>query len=679
MIAHIAPRVRTLCNWYGPTEATVQVSMATLRAGDHESPVGVPFEYSPCVLLDAAGAETPPGEIGELYITGRSLARGYLNDPVRTAARFCSIERPDGTTMRAYRTGDLARAGDDGSLVIVGRVDDQLNVQGYRVEPSEIEGRLVEHPGVLEAVVVARPDQGDDDTQLVAFVRANEGVAAQSLRDFAAETLPRHMVPAHVELVDAYPVNATHKIDRQRLCTMALSTSASTSRGTSSGGESATELEREVLDCFAAVLSIEPGSVGLDDDFYDLGGTSLRSLRLFMRIDDRLDVRLPLSSIASASTPRLLAALVAEARRRSGGTGPDRGEEPHHEWERLLNGIWSEVLGLRHISRTDSFFDIGGSPSDAHRMLDELKDLYGATVSLVELESHPSIMELAILIMRSTERAVLVPLTTTGEKLPIFLVAGAGGLAISFLPLARLLGPDQPTYGLQARGIERRAIPDLTLKGCARRYVRAIREVQPHGPYVIGGYSLGGVVALKMAERLEAMGEEVRLLAIFDTYLSTAMIGRSRSRRDERALRPHALPKGAPRLSTVLHLPICGIVQLRGTAQFEVFAALGELQGIFARRLRPWAGRATIFLSDDEESTYLEACWSKLLTGDWSSVRVPGEHLGMLELGNVRAAASILRTQIHEALGDEGHDRPGGVDEGTGAPLRPRPAAVRTD
>jgi acyl-coenzyme A synthetase/AMP-(fatty) acid ligase len=236
VIDHIAPRVRTLRNWYGPTEATVQVSMATLRAGDHESPVGVPFEYSPCVLLDAAGAETPPGEIGELCITGRSLARGYLNDPVRTAARFCSIERPDGTTMRAYRTGDLARAGDDGSLVIVGRVDDQLNVQGYRVEPSEIEARLVEHAGVLEAVVVARPDQGDDDTQLVAFVRANEGVAAQSLRDFAGETLPRHMVPAHVELVDSYPVNTTDKIDRQRLCTMALSTSASTSRGQTSGG-----------------------------------------------------------------------------------------------------------------------------------------------------------------------------------------------------------------------------------------------------------------------------------------------------------------------------------------------------------------------------------------------------------------------------------------------------------
>jgi len=647
VIDHVAQRVRTLCNWYGPTEATVQVSMARLRRGDHESPVGVPFEYSPCILLDEDGRATEPGELGEIFITGRSLARGYLNDPIRTAERFVSIEGPLGERVRAYRTGDLARARPDGSLVIVGRADDQLNVQGYRVEPGEIETRLLQHPAVLEAIVVARSVDQSSELQLAAFVRTSDDVSPRSLRDFAAESLPRHMVPAMIEIVETYPVNATDKVDRQRLATMALSTS----RGAPPVNEGATELERAILDIFSSVL--EAGEVSLDDDFYDLGGSSLRSLRLFMQIDDRLDVRLPLSSIAIASTPRQLAALVEGARLRDAASGPERGEEPHHEWERLLNGIWTAALGLHHISRTDSFFDLGGSRSDAHLMLGELRELYGAEVSIAELEAHPSIKELAIHIMGSTERSVLVPLMTTGDRTPIFLVAGAGGLAISFLPLARLLGPDQPTYGLQARGIERRALPDLTLQGCARRYVRAIREVQPHGPYVIGGYSLGGVVALKMAQRLEAMGEHVALLAIFDTYLSTAMIGRSRSRREERALRPHALPKGAPRLSTVIHLPICGIVPLRGTAQFEVFAGLGELQGIFARRLGPWAGRTTLFLSDDEESKHVEACWAKVLVGEWSRVWVPGEHLGMLELANVRVAASILRSQLHEPLGDD--------------------------
>jgi amino acid adenylation domain-containing protein len=651
VIQYLAPRVQSLCNWYGPTEATVQVAMARLGPNDLEAPVRSSPAYTSCVLLDGSRHPTVPGEVGEIYITGGSLARGYLNDPELTKDRFVSIELNGSGPVRAYRTGDLGRWEADGALVILGRLDEQLNVRGYRVEPREVEECLLGHDGVLEAVVVASDAQDGTDGDLVAYVKARPGVSGAAIRERARDLLPFHMVPL-VVLVDAYPVTSAGKIDRRRLAEAATEERPGGHLPDSSAElVTATELERTIIAIFASVLSIDPSRIGLDDDFFDLGGTSLRNLRLFMQIDERLGVRLSLSTLTTAATPRLVAAAVATEQRRS-GVKPLRGEPPRHEWERILSSIWLDLLGIANVARTDSFFDLGGTPASASRMLEQLHVLYGVSVSFQEFEESPTIEDLAALVGGRTVRSNLVPLTTSGTRRPFFLIAGAGGLAVTFLPLARLLGQDQPVYGLQAQGIESRGIPDLTFKQHTARYVRAIREVQPHGPYFLGGHSLGGIHALNAAHRLCDEGEEVALLAIFDAYLTRRMIGREAgSDPVPPGFREHTMPRGLPKLSTVLHLPVVGLVPLRGTAQFEAFAALGEIQALLCGRLRPWSGRSVVFLSDDEESALVESRWSHLLTGPWRSARVPGGHIAMLEQANIEFAAVALREELDDVLG----------------------------
>lgn len=649
VIRYVVPRVRSLRNWYGPTEATVQVSVARLHRDDAESPVGFSPRHVSIVLRDAEGNEPAHGATGELYIVGSALARGYLNDPALTAERFGTLEL-DGHEVRAYRTGDLGRRRADGSLVILGRVDEQLNLRGFRVEPGDIEARLQAHPDVIDAVVV--PRRADDgETNLVAFVTTRGSLDVGSLRAFARDELPAHMVPAVVRVVASLPLSSSGKVDRAALAASAEMDVVVTAAPPARAAEGATELERSVLELFASVLALDVATIGLDQDFFDLGGTSLKSVRLFLAIEEHLGTQLPLSTLATAATPRALAAVIDAAKVHGDGIAR-RADPPQHEWERILAGLWCERLGLGHVSRSESFFSLGGTEDDAAAMLHELATEYGVEVSIAELRRRPTVADLAGLVGDRSEHAVLVPLTSTGTGPPLFLIAGAGGLAITFLPLARLLGPDQPCYGLQAQGIEHRAVPDLTLAQGARRYVRAIREVQPRGPYLLGGHSLGGVLALKVAQQLDREGEEVALLAIFDTPLSSSMVGRRAFRASRRGpTTSGTLPKGLPRLKTVLHLPTVGVVPRRGTEQFEAFAALGELQAVVARRLGTWAGPATLFLSDEDEACVIEARWGTILTGAWTSAHVPGGHIAMLEPSNIGVAAAILSDQIARALG----------------------------
>ncbi len=640
VIAYLAPRVRVLCNWYGPTETTVQVALGRLAAGDEHSPVRTQAPHATCLLLDEQLAPVDDGTPGELVVIGEALARGYLNDPVLTARHFVTIHH-EGRDVRAYRTGDLAVRRPDGSLELLGRRDVQLNVRGYRVEPREVEETLRSHPKVAEAVVVATEAPVDADRQLVAYVKAEPGLAGSVLRRHAAKRLPAHLVPL-VVLVDEYPMTTSGKVDRPRLSRLATEDHEPAPRDATAQLARATELERTVASIFADVLSLPMSRVGLEDDFFELGGTSLRSLRLFVQLEEHLGVRLPLSTLTVASTPSTLAAAVAAQRRRG---SDDTKEEPRHEWERILSALWRDVLRVDAVARTDSFFDLGGSPSDAQRMLDQLHDGYGVHVALREFERAPTVERLATLVGRRVRRSVLVPLTTDGEGPALFLITGAGGLAVTFLPLARLLGPGQTVFGVQTHGIERRAVPDYTLKQTTAHYLRAIREVQPHGPYLLGGHSLGGVHALNAAHLLRDAGEEVALLAIFDSHLTRRMAGGRRRAGDDGPAGMTSLT-GLPRLKTVVHLPFVGIHTFRGTAQFEVFAALGEIQAALCGPLRPYDGRAVLFLSDDAESSPIESRWGRLLCGEWRTARVPGTHLAMLERTNIAAAAGVLREEL---------------------------------
>ncbi|MFI0862141.1 amino acid adenylation domain-containing protein [Streptomyces smyrnaeus] len=296
-------------NMYGPTECTVDAVRA--RLDDAATPVlGLPVAGARAYVLDGALRPVPPGVLGELYVAGAGLARGYLHRPGPTAARFVADPYgPSGTRM--YRTGDLCRRRPEGWLEFAGRVDDQVKVRGHRIEPGEIETVLTLHPQVARAAVIAREDR-PGDVRLAAYTVPAPGAEAASaeLRTFLRERLPDYMVPAAFVRLDALPLTPNGKLDRAALPAPDATAAAGPSRS------SCTPEEQVLCELFAEVLGVS--DVGVDDDFFALGGHSLLATRLTSRIRATLGAELTVRALFEAPTVTDLAA------RLDGGTQPAR-------------------------------------------------------------------------------------------------------------------------------------------------------------------------------------------------------------------------------------------------------------------------------------------------------------------------------------------------------------------
>lgn len=263
-------------NEYGPTEATVWCTVAELSPDDAREPVsiGAPIPGTAVFVLDHLLRPTPPGAVGELCVAGPGVARGYLGRPDLTADSFVDLELASGSSCRVYRTGDLARQDADGRLVLAGRRDHQVKIRGQRIELGEIEAVLKSHPAVREAAALTQSEDGGKPTGVVAFVEPAE-VDPSELRAYAAERLPRVMVPNVVVALDL-PRGATGKVDRRALETRDIEVSPATSFA-----EPASQTERALAEIWSAVLGVE--KVGLHDNFFDLGGDSILTIRIIAR------------------------------------------------------------------------------------------------------------------------------------------------------------------------------------------------------------------------------------------------------------------------------------------------------------------------------------------------------------------------------------------------------------
>ncbi|WP_167461232.1 non-ribosomal peptide synthetase [Nocardia brasiliensis] len=285
-----------LVNMYGITETTVHTTFHPIAVGER-SVIGSALSGSRVLVLDDRLRPVPAGVPGEIYVAGAQLARGYLGQAGLTAARFVANPfAPNGS--RLYRSGDLAAWQADGNLVYLGRADDQVKVRGYRVELGEIESALLAIPAVRQAAVVVRTDP-PGDRRIVAYVIGD--VRSAQVRTAAAQALPDHMVPAAVVVIDALPLTAHGKLDRAALPVPVVDTAVFRAP--------ARPIERTVAEAFAGVLG--DIRIGLDDNFFALGGNSLLAAQAAARLGAALDARVPARLLFHAPTVAELAEAVS--------------------------------------------------------------------------------------------------------------------------------------------------------------------------------------------------------------------------------------------------------------------------------------------------------------------------------------------------------------------------------
>ncbi|HEX2055446.1 MAG TPA: amino acid adenylation domain-containing protein [Nitrospiraceae bacterium] len=422
---NLTSRAASVWNVYGPTETTIWSTIQRVEPKDDRPiPLGRPIANTQLYVLDANLEPVPIGIPGELYIGGAGVARGYRNNRQLTMERF--VPSPFQNGARLYRTGDQVKWLPDGSLEFIGRIDFQVKVRGFRIEPGEVETVLGQFPNVSQAVVVVREDDGD--RHLVAYVTLKDAASfdATEVRRRLRDRLPEYMIPSAIVPMDAFPLTPNGKIDRRSL-----------PAPPDAGGAVSTEpmaprdaVELQVTALWEQVLG--KNLIGVRDNFFDLGGHSLLALRLFSAIEEVFKKRLPMALLFQAPTIERL----AEVLRDEGCSVPWR--------------------------------------------------------SLVAIQTH-------------------------GGAHPFFVVPGVGGNVLVFARLSKLLGEQQPFYGLQAQGLDGKAKPFTRIEDMARHYIAEIRTVQPRGPYRIGGTCTGGLVAYEMAQQLTAEGEQV-VLAIMESW-----------------------------------------------------------------------------------------------------------------------------------------------------------------
>ncbi|MDB5285714.1 MAG: hypothetical protein JWR05_663 [Mucilaginibacter sp.] len=433
LINKLIARCSELWNMYGPTETTVWSTVKHIK-DDVDITIGKPIANTQVYILDEKLAEIPDGTIGEIFIGGDGVARGYLNRLELTNERFVDNPFSEIAGDKMYRTGDLGKITPTGEIQCLGRIDHQVKVRGYRIELEEIEHALTKQKNVKEAVVVAREDR-PGDPRLVGYIvlSAEETTVAdiKLLTDVwqreLLQVLPEYMVPDDFVLMETIPITPNGKIDRKALPM---------------------------------------------PDYSQINRTN---------------------------------AYMA----------------PRTNNEKLVAGIWEEFMGLKEISIHDNFFELGGRSLVAVRIMARLEKETGKRLPLATLFEHSTVEKLATRLVVDDSAITwqsLVPIKPKGSKMPLYIVHGAGLNVLLFNALAMNMDNDQPVYGLQAKGLNGIDEPLDVMEDIAANYIAEIIAHDPVGPYALAGYSLGGMIAYEMAKQMLAMGKDVKMLAMFDTY-----------------------------------------------------------------------------------------------------------------------------------------------------------------
>ncbi|MGH9454409.1 MAG: amino acid adenylation domain-containing protein, partial [Terriglobia bacterium] len=302
MVLENLPNCR-LINGYGPTENTTFTCCHSMRPGQRvpESiPIGRPISNTQVYILDEQMRPVPPGQTGELYAAGDGVARRYLNNPEATAEKFLPNPFSTAVEARMYRTGDLARWREDGVIEFLGRADNQVKILGHRIEPGEVEVVLRMHKGVKQICVVPHTD-GNGTKRLVAYyVPTDSSSSPPDLREFLRRKLPPHMVPALFVPMASMPLSPNGKVDRT-----AMPAPVFTPENDGSTALPTTRLEQTIADLWKRVVRVD--RVGLDDNFFDLGGDSLLLVAVHSNLQKVLQIEIEVTDLFEFTTVRILA------------------------------------------------------------------------------------------------------------------------------------------------------------------------------------------------------------------------------------------------------------------------------------------------------------------------------------------------------------------------------------
>ena len=418
----------TLFNLYGTSEAwdSTWYEVTEIDSGSKVIPIGKPIDNTQMYILDAQLSPVPIGVIGQLYVSGDGLADHFLDIPDSDLEGF--VIAPWDHKSRMLGSGDCARFLPDGNIDLLGRENGHINVRGYRVEPAEIENAIIAYPGVSRVAVVQHSGESDIPV-LVASVLPESELSLprmereSELRAHLKTMLPAYMIPNYFVFVDKFPTTPSGKIDRLALAEIRLPNATDTPHR----DEPRSTLEADILAIWETVL---PGkSIGIFDNFFDLGGHSLMAVELFDKLSSLSGKKLELTILFEAST-------VAEQ---------------------------ASVIG--------------------------------------QLETP----------MRET---ALVTIWSDGKSTPLFFVPPAAGTGLNYRKLTEYLGKQQPVYSFNLTKSAATVDSFETVEEMAKRFVSELRDIQPNGPYTIGGMCFGGLVAWEMACQLRAHGNLDKLILL---------------------------------------------------------------------------------------------------------------------------------------------------------------------
>ncbi|MEM6279969.1 MAG: amino acid adenylation domain-containing protein, partial [Verrucomicrobiota bacterium] len=628
------PNLR-LINCYGPTENTTYTTAHTVTKADlslQALPVGAPINNSSAWILDENQKPLPPGMAGELYCGGDGVCLGYLNQPELTADRFVKVQlHPDRYAERLYRTGDLCRFRADGTIDFIGRMDHQVKIRGFRVEPGEIETCLSANPHVGQCKVITVGETATEKS-LVAYVSPLNGYrpTPEELREYSHRRLPSYMVPASVVVLDDLPVNTNGKIDTKAL--PAPGTEATIEA--SSSPAVADKIEDRLKVLWEKTLKVE--SMGVDEDFFSLGGHSLLGMKLFSQIQREFDLSLPLSVLFKYPTVGLLA----------------------REISRRLEGDSLEP-SVPALSRKEA-----PSTRRAPKTTRTVSSQYEAKTSTPVVQTPPQAL---------AETTVL--LKPEGSKTALFGIHGGDGGVFFYRNLAARLDTDRPFYAFEADNLTGTGeILFESVEETAARYVSELRRVQRDGPYFLCGYSFGGIVAFEMACQLQKAGAKIGFLGIIDANNPASEIRQRRvtervainwnGTEDSRSGVLHKVARLGHRIRSGLGYRIKGDAQWIAAKTLPSSRKTGWLRLAQVRRANTLAqekytnpslfrGEISLFRAMEGNDKYdwgETYGWEETVKGSIRTFDVPGNHITLFDEENIDHIASALKEALdHKA------------------------------